>query len=154
MDKKVVYIDMDDVLCNYSKAHKKTLEDNPEILFPQSQPGFFENLEPMSNAIESFHFFLKSDCFDPFILTAPSVLNPLCYTEKRLWVEKHLGLEIVDRLIISSHKGLLKGDYLIDDHKEGRGQEHFKGTLIQFGQSDFKDWEAVVVYFRTKYCKI
>lgn len=142
-----MYIDMDDVLCNYSKAHKKALIEQPEIPFPQSQPGFFENLEPMNNAIESFYFFLKSDCFEAFILTAPSILNPLCHTEKRLWVEKHLGLEIVDRLIISSHKGLLMGDYLIDDHSDGRGQEHFNGTLIQFGQSDFKDWEAVICFF-------
>lgn len=149
-----MYIDMDDVLCNYSKAHNMASIEQPEILFPQSQPGFFENLEPMQNAIESFHFFLKSDYFQPFILTAPSILNPLCYTEKRLWVEKHLGLEMVDRLIISNHKGLLRGDYLIDDHSDGRGQEHFKGTLIQFGQSDFKDWEAVISYFKTKYRKV
>ena len=47
-------------------------------------------------------------------------------------------------LIICSHKGLLKGDILIDDHASGRGQELFEGKLIHFGQDDYPDWETVL----------
>ena len=47
-------------------------------------------------------------------------MNPLCYIEKRLWVEAHLGFDVVNRLIISAHKGLNKGHFLIDDNVEGR----------------------------------
>jgi hypothetical protein len=36
----VVYIDMDDVLGDFSNAHRDKLETNPDITFPQSQYGF------------------------------------------------------------------------------------------------------------------
>lgn len=60
-------------------------------------------------------------------------------------------MEMVDRLIISSHKGLNKGDYLIDDHSEGRGQENFEGKLLQFESVEFLDREAIMIYYRCKY---
>ena len=58
---------------------------------------------------------------------------------------------MVNHLIISSHKGLNKGDYLIDDHSEGRGQENFESKLLQFGSVEFLDCEAIIIYFRGKY---
>ena len=139
---------MDDVLCQYSKAHKKALKKEPAIAYPQSQYGFFRGLKPMKNAIKSVDFLLKQAHFDVYILTAPSVYNPSCYTEKREWVEQHLGMEMVRRLIISPNKGLNKGDYLIDDHVSGSGQENFEGTLIHFGSDEFPNWEKVVSYFK------
>lgn len=81
--------------------------------------------------------------YTPYILTAPSTKNPLSYTEKRVWVEEKLGFALVDRLIIYAHKGLLKGDILIDDNNSGRGQEHFEGRLIHFGGAQFPDWHSV-----------
>jgi 5'(3')-deoxyribonucleotidase len=54
-----------------------------------------------------------------------------------------LGYNFVDRLIICSHKGLLKGDILIDDNDSGRGQEHFEGRLIHFGSPQCPDWASV-----------
>ena len=147
MTKKIIYIDMDDVLCNFSKARAKALEIEPETIYPQSQYGFFRNLEPMEEAIKSVHTLLDDDKFDVYILTAPSVLNPMCYTEKRDWVEKHLGMDMAHRLIISPHKNLNKGDYLIDDNIEGKGQERVEGTLIHFGSNDYPDWNSVMDYF-------
>jgi 5'(3')-deoxyribonucleotidase len=109
---KLLYIDMDDVLCDYSGAFKLIKDQQPEIKFPQSIPGFFEHLVPMANAIESF--LNLSNQFDVHILSAPSVFNPLSYTEKRIWVENNLGFDFVHKLILATNKGLLKGDYLID----------------------------------------
>ena len=81
------------------------------------------------------------------ILSAPSVFNPLCYTEKRLWVENYPGFEFVHKLILASNKGLLKGDYLIDDYIAGRrGQENFDGELIHFGSNKHPDWLAIMKY--------
>jgi 5'(3')-deoxyribonucleotidase len=51
---------------------------------------------------------------------------------------------ITEKLIISPNKGLLKGDILIDDIVEGKGQEHFEGELIHFGSAKFPDWESVL----------
>jgi 5'-nucleotidase len=143
--RKIVYVDMDDVLCDFTGASKKALEVTPGIQYPQSQLDFFRNLTPLPGAIESFKKLFSR--FDVYILTAPSVINPLSYMEKRIWVEEHLGLDVAKRLIISPNKGLLKGDYLIDDRAEGKGQESFEGTQILFGGSFFRDWDSVMTFF-------
>ncbi len=144
----IVYIDMDDVLCDYSTAFKKAISDTPSIGFPQSQYGFYQNLLPIKGAISAALWLLRSKTFNPYILTAPSIRNPMSYTEKRVWVEKHLGIEFVERLIISPNKSLLKGEILIDDRVEGNGQEGFEGKLIWFGSREFTDWECVIDYLR------
>lgn len=141
--KKIVYVDMDDVLCDFSGAHKTALELNPGIQFPQSQFGFFQKLEPIEGALETLFDLYESAEYSPFILTAPSTRNPFSYTEKRVWIEERLGYTFVDRLIICSHKGLLKGDLLIDDNKEGKGQESFEGKLIHFGSAEFPNWKTI-----------
>lgn len=149
--KKIIYIDMDGVLCDYQAAHQQARKKNPDLKYPQSQEDFFLNLVPLPNAIKAVQYLHNQQIFDVYILTAPSVHNPLCYTEKRLWIEKHLGMEIVRKLIISPNKGLSKGDYLIDDHVDGSGQEHFEGKVVHFGHNTFGDWEEVIQYFKSKY---
>lgn len=147
--KSIVYIDMDDVLCDFTGAYSKSLFDTPTISYPQSQYGFYANLEPLPNAIESVLELIHTDYFDPYILTAPSIHNPLCYTEKRVWVEKHFGIEFVNKLIISPNKALLKGQYLIDDKREGRGQEEFEGQLIEFGSLLYPNWDKIIAYLKS-----
>lgn len=144
--KKIIYIDMDDVLCDYKKAHSQALLENPKIQFPQSQFGFFRSLKPISGGLEAVKYLNDQLQFDVYILTAPSTKNPLCYLEKRLWVEDYLGMEMVERLIISPNKGLNKGDYLIDDNDSGRGQDQFEGKLIKFGSGEFEAWTQVLEY--------
>lgn len=139
----IIYIDMDDVLCDFSGAHKKSLAENPLIAFPQSQYGFYQKLLPLAGAIETVMALYHSIEYTLYILTAPSTKNSFSYTEKRVWIEERLGYDFVERLIICSHKGLLKGDILIDDNNSGRGQEHFEGRLIHFGSSQFPDWDSV-----------
>ena len=142
--KRLLYVDMDDVLCDYTGAYEHCRKCNPNERYPQSVKGFFENLKPIEGAIEAIDTLVKN--FDLYLLTAPSTRNPLCYTEKRIWVEAHLGYDIVKRLIISPNKSLLKGDFLVDDHIEGRGQEKFSGELIHFGSSSYETWSAVLSY--------
>jgi 5'(3')-deoxyribonucleotidase len=141
--KRIVYVDMDDVLCNYSGAYLTEITLDPENKYPQSQYGFFVNLQPIEGAVDAIKALIKSDKYEPYIFTAPSIHNPFSYTEKRIWTEKHLGFELVDRLIICSKKGLLKGDFLIDDNFFGKGQENFEGELINFGSEEFTDWNDV-----------
>lgn len=142
---------MDDVLCDFKTAHKKAIQSNPEIKFPQSQHDFFRQLKPIKGGIEAVKFLHSNEKFQVYILTAPSIRNPLCYTEKRLWIEDYFGLEMVNRLIISPNKGLNKGHYLIDDYKSGKGQENFEGNLLHFGSETFKNWKQVLMYFKEKY---
>ena len=138
----IIYIDMDDVMCDFSEAHKKALDHNPGVKYPQGIEGFFLKLSPIHGAIDSVELLRQN--FDVYILTAPSTRNPHCYSEKRIWIEDHFGYEFTKKLIISPNKGLLRGDILIDDHIDGKGQEEFEGDLIHFGSTSFPDWSSVM----------
>lgn len=140
----IIYLDMDDVLCNFKEAHEKALKENPCIEFPQSQYGFFSGLQPKEGAVDAVNKLIKSDVYDPYILTAPSLRNPLCYTEKRVWVEQWLGYDFVEKLIICPNKGLLNGEILVDDNIAGKGQEGFGGRLIHFGSEQYPNWASIV----------
>lgn len=137
---------MDGVLCDYAARHAEVKAAQPDIDYPQSRYGFFANLDPIEGAIEGVKALIASPDFDPYILTAPSYINPLCYTEKRVWIEKYLGLKFCRRIIISSHKNFLQGDYLIDDRSSGHGQDQFGGELILFGSKCFPNWDHVLDY--------
>lgn len=141
--KRIIYIDMDDVLCDFSGAYHAALAINDGIKYPQSQYGFFTNLAAIDGALDALHTLTESNHYEPYILTAPSTRNPLSYKEKRVWIEQYFGYEFVEKLIICSNKGLLKGDYLIDDNTSGKGQENFEGELIHFGSTEFPNWISV-----------
>ncbi len=143
----IIYIDMDDCLCDFKSAYVEHKIKHPEIAYPQSAPEFFTGLVPLPGALEQTRWLADQDRFDVYILSAPSIHNPLCYTEKRLWIEEHLGFAFVNRLILSPHKNLNHGDYLIDDNASGKGQDLFTGKLIHFGSSEFPNWMAVRSYF-------
>lgn len=141
MKKKILYVDMDGVLANFISSYRKWY--NPETnKFPQSNWGFFANLDPIDGAIETVKMLMNY--YDVWILTRPSYMNPLCYTEKRIWIEKYFGLDFCQKLIICSNKSLLKGDYLIDDCVE-HGQTEFEGELLHFGNT-YKSWEDIKKY--------
>lgn len=143
MDRKRIYVDMDGVLCNFYKAAKQALTENPKQKYPQSQWGFFLKLEEIPGAIDAFNKLKES--YDVWILTRPSFRNVNCYTEKAQWVWDHLGYDVLEKTIISGDKSLLKGDYLIDDQLNAN-QEKFEGELIRFGSDKFKNWSDVLEY--------
>ena len=82
----IIYIDMDDVLCDFMGEYHKAIEQTPEIRFPQSQFGFFERLPPITGTIKAVNELIDSERYEPYILTAPSTRSPFSYTEKRVWV--------------------------------------------------------------------
>ena len=147
INKKIIYVDMDHTLCDFSASYLEYKEDFPQVEYPHSIPGFFTGLAPLPNAVEVFRWLKNHSDVDLYILTAPSVRNPHSYTEKRLWVEEHLGIDSAYKLIISPNKGLNIGHYLIDDYIEGKGQENFQGQVLQFGTSKFPDWQSIKDYF-------
>lgn len=145
--KIIIYVDMDFVLCDYAKGYREHQARYPDLKYPQSQPGLYINLEPMPGALEAYRWLDAHPMTEVYILTAPSIMNPHCYSEKREWVEQYLGMGIVENLIITPHKNLNKGDYLIDDNASGKGQDGFEGELLLFGGDDFPDWRSVRDFF-------
>ena len=129
-----IYVDMDDTLCDFMGAYNLAREKFPAQEYPQASMDFFRKLAPLPGAVEGIKELARRG-HDVWILTKPSVMNPLCYTEKRLWVEDHLGLSWCDRLIISPDKSLLRGDLLIDDQP----WVGFVGQRILFGSTDWND---------------
>ena len=107
---------------------------------------FFRNLKPLPGAIEAMNILQNSNKYELNILTRPSIHNPLCYTEKRVWIENHLGYDWCEKLIICPNKALLKGDYLVDDYL----WEDFEGEQIQYGKGEFTSWSIVYDYLLSK----
>lgn len=149
--KKIVYIDMDDTIVDFMGHWEKVSQLYPDLRYPQSLKGFFEEIPPLEFAVEAINKLRNFEELDVYILTAPSTKNPHCYTDKRLSIEKLFDEDMVERLIISPHKHLNKGDYLIDDNIKGKGQDKFEGKLIHFGSEKYPNWNKVLEYFESNY---
>ena len=145
MTKKRLYIDMDNVLVNFqsgidqlSEEQRKKHEGEYDCVH-----GIFGTMQPMEKAIEAYKELSKH--YDTYILSTASWHNSSAWSDKLEWVKKHLPDEAYKRLILSHHKNLNKGDYLIDDRtKNGAGD--FEGEHIHFGTEKFPDWESVLKY--------
>lgn len=142
-EKHILLIDQDDVMANFTKAKNEAIKKVPAIRIPWSQYKFFENLEPIEGAIETINE-LK-EYFDVCFLTRPSVINPLSYTEKRVWIEKYFGYEMCKNLILCYDKTMVKGDFLIDDTIQS-GRFNSEWEHIHFGSEKFSDWKSIKEY--------
>ena len=145
MAKKILYVDMDNVLVDcqsgISKLSKEVINEYESNL--DEVPNIFSLMEPLEGAIDSFK--ILSQKYDTYILSTAPWKNSSAWTDKVKWVQKYLGESAYKRLILTHHKNLNHGDYLIDDRtKNGAGE--FKGELIQFGTDKFPDWKSVCSY--------
>lgn len=146
---KILYIDMDNVLVDFPTGIQRvddklrsTYEDRLDEV-----PGIFGLMDPIPGAIEAYHEL--SNHFDTYILSTSPWNNPSAWHDKIVWVQKHLGAEAhgpaYKRLILSHHKHLNHGDFLVDD-RDKNGADRFKGELILFGSAKFPDWKTVKAY--------
>lgn len=147
--KKILYIDMDNVLVDFPSAFDKvpkryliTHKDKMDEI-----PGIFALMTPLPGAIESFD--QLSEIFDTYILSTSPWENDTAWTDKLNWVKNNLGSSAYKRLILSHHKNLNLGDFLIDD-RLANGADKFTGEHIHFGTEKFPDWQTVVEYLKQK----
>lgn len=106
-------------------------------------PGIFSKMDPMPGAIEAYA--QLEPLYDTYILSTAPRRNPSAWSDKLVWVQRHLGRLAYKRLILSHHKNLNVGDFLIDDRTKN-GASEFMGEHILFGSERFPDWPAVVAY--------
>ena len=143
--KKILYIDIDNVLVDFLSGISKLSQEviNEYELNLDEVPNIFSLMEPLEGAIDSFK--ILSQRYDTYILSTAPWENSSAWSDKVKWVKKYLGESAYKRLILTHHKNLNHGDYLIDDRtKNGAGE--FKGELIQFGTDKFPDWKSVCSY--------
>lgn len=143
---------MDNVIVDFRSGLDK-LDDATKQAYgdkPDNIPGIFGLMEPMPGAIEA----LRRICehYDCYILSTAPWANPSAWADKVQWVTRYLDKLFEKRLIISHHKELLRGEYLVDDRPKN-GASEFRGKWIQFGSHDFPDWAAVEDYLCRKMMK-
>lgn len=136
---------MDNVLVDFQSAFPKL---DKEILdkYPDNKddiPGIFSLMDPMPGAIEAFKILFEK--YDVYILSTAPWKNTSAWSDKLEWVKKYLGEIVHKRLILTHHKDLNRGDYLIDD-RPNNGASEFEGELLKFGSEEFPDWNSVLKY--------
>lgn len=147
MKSKILYIDMDNVLVDFRSGIEQL---SPEITTTYAGrldevPGIFSLMASVPDAVDSFKHL--ADLYDTYILSTSPWENPSAWSDKLLWVKQHLGEPAHKRLILSHHKNLNTGHYLVDDRTKN-GADRFTGEHIHFGSEAFPDWKAVVAYLK------
>lgn len=153
--KKVVYIDMDGVLVDFSKAIEIAFENNPGFKEkhknePDLIPNIFKDPPPIEGAITAVNILAESGKYDMFIATTASWENKEASMHKIAWIKKYFGDLFKKKMVITHRKDQLIGDYLIDD-REANGAFNFKGELLQFGWSyekqewnKYREWSDII----------
>lgn len=147
MNKPVLLIDMDEVLCDFYNhpifPFVQRKHDRPYMHRMMCNLDFWTGLKPIEGSLEAVKEILKSDRFDVYICTKPVKEAPECYKGKAMWIDKYLP-ELIGKIIMCQNKDMVRGDYLIDDnliYKHG-----FKGKFIHFKRDipSTEMWEKVI----------
>lgn len=160
MDRRILYIDMDGVICDFDSAigHldagvRATYEGNEDQI-----PGLFALMGPMPGAIEAVTEL--AGLFDTYVLSTVPWANTSGASQKIEWIQRHFGAEkgspLWKRVILSHHKHLNRGDFLIDDRPDRNGAAEFAdhntgGETLHFGSERFPDWPAVLAHLRDRH---
>ena len=143
--KKILYVDMDNVLVDFpsgvARIEPRLAREYEGRL--DEVPGIFALMDPLPGAVAGFLELAQR--FDAYVLSTAPWENPSAWSDKLLWVKRHLGPAAHKRLILTHHKDLNSGDFLVDDRTKN-GVERFRGEHIHFGTPRFPDWPSVVTY--------
>ena len=147
--KKILYFDMDNVLVDFPSAlHHYSAELREKYDGHDDEiPGIFSKMKPLPGAIDAFN--TLCECYDSYILSTSPWNNSSAWSDKLEWVKTYLGQPAYKRLILTHHKNLNRGDFLIDD-RDKNGAKEFVGELILFGSAQFPDWPTVIKYLLGK----
>jgi 5'(3')-deoxyribonucleotidase len=141
---------MDNVLVDFKSGLEQFDQSIKDEYYEREDeiPGIFGKMKPLEGAIESY--IQLSKIFDTFILSTSPWENETASMDKLRWVKKYLGDVAYKRLILTHHKNLNRGHFLIDD-RDKNGVKDFKGTHIHFGPGKkYPDWKSVVEYLKDK----
>ena len=130
-----ILIDMDGVIVDWDKGFRDIWRDRSPIWRSNSylmqecvpiefkaeattiprQPGFFAQLPPYENAIESVKRISCIPGLRVLICTSPLLANPTCFQDKLFWITRHFGPEWLEKVVFTRDKTVVRGDIIIDD---------------------------------------
>jgi len=147
--KEVIWVDMDGVVADFESAGEKIAKTNgmsfrdwADDKMYRHIENFYQELPLIEGAREAIMKLEESGKYDIYFLSAPSWGNVSCFSDKRIWIEKHFP-EFEKRMDLSFHKGHQLGHYLIDDRtKYGAGE--FIGEHIQYGNDTYPNWDSIL----------
>lgn len=145
MSKKRIFFDMDGVLVNFESGIERLSDEVKEQYKGRLDevPGIFALMDPIPGAREAVRLLAKY--YDVYILSTSPWNNPTAASDKIEWVKKHMNEIFHKRVILTHHKELCQGDYLIDDRGKN-GTSEFSGEWIHIGSKEFPDMDAVLNY--------
>ena len=147
--KKILYIDMDNVIVDFKSGILRLSQEVQEEFAGNLDdvPGIFSLMDPMPGAIESVCELREH--YDVYVLSTAPWANPSAWSDKVDWIHRYFNADeespLYKRLILSHHKNLNRGDFLIDD-RLANGVDRFNGEHIHFGHGIWPDWEATLKY--------
>merc|ERR1711879_643383 len=96
---------------------------------------FYGKMLPIQEAIDSVNKLIEnhSDEFEVFICTSPHWTNRTCAFDKTNWIQKYIPNLPVNRIVMTSDKTVVDGDFLIDDNEviKGASTPTFKHILCR-----------------------
>lgn len=98
----------------FPPEHRRKLFD---IMYSEN---FFADLPPVAGGKKALNA-MKKLGWEVFLCSSPLLGHKTGASEKYAWVERHLGREWPERLILAPDKTLVRGDILIDDRPEING---------------------------------
>ena len=160
----IILVDMDEVLADFEGRLRETWDSKyPHTpLFPNGvrdsfyigsgdshgrwdlvqkiihAEGFFASLDPIQGSKEAIAEMTDMGHW-VFILTSPGISYPNAAGEKYNWVAKHYGQHMLERLIITPAKPMIRGDILIDDRPELPHEQNALWEHVLYDKSYNKD---------------
>ena len=136
---KTIYIELDNVLCNYNgRIFELRAENDCDDI--EQLPIHYKDMKPIDGAIEAVETLAHN--LDVYIVTP----NEKC-EEKTEWVRTHLP-QAVDNIIFCDIEETRDGNYLVCMDKKKGGC--FRGRFIEYYSIDFPTWSEVVNYIAAK----
>lgn len=155
MKKKLVYIDLDDTIADFTGD---PVFDNGFDVAKMYEVGFFQNLKVIEGAHVAVRQIMRMG-YDVQILSQPVAETVHSYSEKVRWVGMHFP-DLIGKINFTQDKGNFVGDYLIDDNP-GKWEQAFEangGEFLTFLYTKSKEpkmnnrynWEQIVEYLKHK----
>lgn len=141
---RIIWLDMDDTLADFKEDPVFDRGFDVSLMY---EPGFFRNLKPIAGAQVAVRQLLALG-YDLHVLTQPVAHSAHSYSEKTEWIGMHFP-ELISKITMTQDKGLMYGDYLIDDNLEKWGTR-FKGQFVHFDYSKdhSEEWARIVDKFK------